>query len=158
MPTTPAQTPVRLVATFLLGTKAFENLVKIKIRIGRYGTVTERYGRKIERLQERLAAEDDNDVEEAAEKLRKIQISLDETNRAMDALGRLHDEVTKKWSHPSQHVLSHIVRCPPITVGAGTEGFTEDYAVVKIDSSKLGKAFKGNVIDLGMFWSIPKAV
>ncbi|KAH9983972.1 hypothetical protein BJV77DRAFT_1146038 [Russula vinacea] len=120
---------------------AFENLVKIKIRIGRYGT--------IERLQERLAAEDDNDVEEAAEKLRKIQISLDETNRAMDALGRLHDEVTKKWSHPSQHVLGHIIRSPPITVGAGTEGFAEDYAVVKIDSSKLGKAFKGNVIDLG---------
>ena len=61
--------------------------------------MTERYGRKIGRLQERMAAEDDNDVEEAAEELRKIQILLDETNRAMDALGRLHDEVTKKWSY-----------------------------------------------------------
>lgn len=59
-----------------------------------------------------MAEGDDNDVEEAAEELRKIQILLDETNRAMDALGRLHDEVTKKWSHPSQHVLGHIVRSP----------------------------------------------
>ena len=46
-----------------------------------------------------MAEGDDNDVEEAAEELRKIQILLDETNRAMDALGRLHDEVTKKWSY-----------------------------------------------------------
>jgi hypothetical protein len=31
------------------------------------------------------------------------------------------------------------------------EGFTEDYAVVELDSSKIKKAFDGNVIDLGAF-------
>jgi len=42
----------------------------------------------------------------------------------------------------------------PITFGAGTEGFTEDYAIVKLDSSKIKMAFRGSMIDLGMFRSI----
>jgi len=45
--------------------------------------------------------------------------------------------------------LGQIVCSPPITLGAGTEGFTEDYAIVELDSSKFEEAFKGNVIDLG---------
>jgi len=50
--------------------------------------------------------------------------------------------------------FNNIVHSPPITFGAGTEGFTEDYAIVELDSSKIEKAFRGNVIDLGTFGSI----
>ena len=39
----------------------------------------------------------------------------------------------------------------PITLGAGTEGFTEDYAIIELDSSKIEKALRGNVIDIGTF-------
>jgi hypothetical protein len=58
-------------------------------------------------------------------------------------------------SAPHRNVLllgtKAFIRSPPITHSAGTEGFTEDYAVVKLDSSKIEKAFKGNVIGIGAF-------
>ncbi|KAG6858137.1 hypothetical protein C0995_002343, partial [Termitomyces sp. Mi166 len=53
------------------------------------------------------------------------------------------------WSSFNQRILGHVVRSPPITFNCGTEGFTEDYAVVALDRTKIKKAFKGNVIDLG---------
>ncbi|KAI9450878.1 hypothetical protein BJY52DRAFT_1206074 [Lactarius psammicola] len=115
----------------LLGTKAFENLVKsIKTRIG-----------------QEEAGGDQDDVEEATGELKKTQRLLDEANEAMKALEKFHDEVKKDWSQPSQRVLGHIIRSPPITLGTGSEGFTEDYAVVELDSSKIDKAFKGNPDD-----------
>ena len=137
----------------LLDTKAFDNLIKsIKIRIAEHAIMAELYNRQIEKLQEREAGEneDEDDVQEAKEERKKTQ-KLDEANEAMDALHKFHDEVTKKWRRPSQRVLGHIVRSPPITLGAGTEGFIEDFAIVELDSSKIGKAFRDNVIDLGTF-------
>ena len=49
--------------------------------------------------------------------------------------------------------MGHIVRSPPISFSAGAEGFTEDYAVVELDRSRISdkEAFKGNVIDLCAF-------
>ncbi|KAF8798938.1 hypothetical protein BYT27DRAFT_6884805 [Phlegmacium glaucopus] len=55
------------------------------------------------------------------------------------------------WLSLSQRILGHIVRFPPITLGAGMEGFTQDYAIVKLDNSKIEKAFKSTVIDLSAF-------
>ena len=150
------KTSVRRRDVLLLGTKAFDKLVNsIKIRIGDLGIMAEHYNRLILELQEREADEDEDedededDVEEAAEERKQNQHLLDEANEAMEALDKFHDEVTKKWSRQSQRVLGHVVRSPPITFGAGTEGFTEDYAIVELDSSKIGKAFRRNVIDLG---------
>ncbi len=137
---------------FPLGTKTFDNLIKsIKIRIGRHGIMAECYNWQIEKLQEREAGEDKEDAKKATGERKKIQRLLDEANEAMKALDEFHDEVTKKWSHPSQRILCHIAHSPPITLGDGTEGFTEDYAIVELDSSKVEKAFRGNVIDLGTF-------
>jgi hypothetical protein len=99
----------------LLGTRAFDNLIKsIMIRIGPHGIMVERYGRQIEKLQERVTSEDEG--------LKKTQLLLSKANKAIEALKKFHDEVMSNWSRPKQRVLGHIVRSPPITVGAGTEG------------------------------------
>jgi hypothetical protein len=126
----------------LLCTKAFDNIVKsIQIRIGRHGIMAELYNRqietlqlKIENLKERGAGEDEDDVEEATGELEKIQKLSDEMKKAMEALDKFHDEVMKKWRRPSQRVLGHIVRSPPITPGTSTETFTEDYTIVELDN------------------------
>jgi hypothetical protein len=141
----------------LLGTMAFRKLVKsIKIRIARHAIMAEIYDRQIKGLQKQIenstaGEDDDDDIDNATGRLEKIQKSLDNANEAMEALYKFHGEVTKNWGRQNQRILGHIVRSPPITFGAGTEGFTEDYAVVELDSSKIDKAFKGNVIDLGTF-------
>jgi hypothetical protein len=129
----------------LLGTRAFENLVKcIKVRIGQHIIMVEHYNGEIEGLQARLAGEVDDEVEEATGQLKKAQSLLDGVNEAIEALQNFHDKV-------KESILGHITRSPPLTFGASTEGFTEDYAVVELDSSKIKRAFAGNVIDLGAF-------
>jgi hypothetical protein len=133
----------------LLGTKAFNDLLEsIKIRVGGHAIKVGVYERRIKFLQDMKAGEDKDDVEEA---MRETQWLLDKAMKATEALRIFYHEVEKEWSQPRQRVLGHIVRSPPITPSAGTEGFTEDYAIVELDSTKVKKAFKGNVIDLGAF-------
>ncbi|KAF8588036.1 hypothetical protein K439DRAFT_1613794 [Ramaria rubella] len=93
---------------------------------------------------------DEDNIEKATGRLREIQRLLDEANKAMPALEKFHDYVTENWSQPSQRILGHIICSPPVALGAGTEGFTEDYAIVELDNSKFEKAFMGNVIDIGV--------
>ena len=136
----------------LLGTKTFDNLIKsIKSTIGQHRTKAVYYNKRIDELQKREAAEDEGDVEEATKMRKKIQRLSDKGNKAVEALDKFHDEVMKKWSQLGQRVLGHVVRSPPITFGADTESFTEDYAIVELDSSKIKNTFRGNVIDLGVF-------
>ena len=137
----------------LLGTKAYDNLLKsIEIKAEGHGNLVKRYGRKIENLRARVAGEDEVDVKEATWLLEKSQSLLDESREAIKALEKFHGEVKKEW-RLSQRVLGHIVRSPPISFSAGAEGFTEDYAVVELDRSRISdkEAFKGNVIDLCAF-------
>ncbi|KIY47900.1 hypothetical protein FISHEDRAFT_74238 [Fistulina hepatica ATCC 64428] len=144
-------TPRRRV--LLLGTTAFNNFVtSIKVRIARHSIMGRCKQRQLEALKKRGSGEDKDDVEDTRGERKKLQSLSDEASEAMDALDKFHDEVTKYWSHESQRILGHVVRSPPITLGAGTdtEGYTEDYAIVELDSSKIDKsAFRGNVIDLG---------
>jgi len=77
---------------------------------------------------------------------------LQKTKEAINTLDKFHDEATKYWSEESQRILGHIAHSPPITIGTGTKRFTEDWALIELDGEKIDwKAFKGNVIDLGMF-------
>ena len=63
--------------------------------------------------------------------------------------------VTKHWSAESQRVIGHIAYSPPISIGTGATGFAEDWALVELDNEKIDwRTFRGNVVDLGMFWSI----
>lgn len=146
----------------LLGSRAFENLAKsIKIKIGHHGISAECYNKQILKLQENIEgltkraggeeAEDEDNVEEARGELEKTWSLLGEVTKAMEALEKFHKDVTGGWSHPNQQILGHITRSPPITLSASMEGFTEDYTVVKLDTSKFKKSFIGNAIDLGTF-------
>ncbi|KAG9006121.1 hypothetical protein FRB94_000946 [Tulasnella sp. JGI-2019a] len=141
----------------LLGTRAFENLAtSIKIKIGHYSISTTRYAGRILMFQENITrlTEGENEggegVEMALKRLKKTESLPDEVTEAMEALKKFCEGVTGQWRFPSQRILGRIVRSPSITFGAGKEGFTEDYAIVELDTSKFKKSFVGNAIDLGM--------
>jgi hypothetical protein len=54
------------------------------------------------------------------------------------------------WVSPDKRVLGHIIYSPPIELGFGTRKYTQDFAVIDIDVSKIDATnFEGNVIDLG---------
>ena len=82
----------------------------------------------------------------------RIEHALKERGKAIKAINQFHDDITKYWCEEDQHVLGHIAYSPPITTDTGTEGYTEDWALIELDRNKIDwDTFKGNVIDIGMF-------
>ena len=70
----------------------------------------------------------------------------------MKELDTFYKDVSTHWSDPDSRLLGHVILSPTIKLGAGnsSEGYTEDWAVIEIDSSKVDASnFTGNVIDLG---------
>ncbi|KAI0669159.1 hypothetical protein C8Q78DRAFT_992809 [Trametes maxima] len=60
------------------------------------------------------------------------------------------EDLSTKWAPEEHRILGFVRYAPPIVVGAGVEGYTQDIAVIEIDASKIDPAFPtGNVIDLG---------
>ena len=142
--------PIRRVVLF--GTKAFDKLVEsIKTRIRRHSTMAGIRKEQIAKYRTKEAGEDREDAEEASAEREEAERLLDRAHEAMAKLEEFHRDVTKKWENPTNRVIGQILRSPPVALGVGAEGFTEDYAVVELDSSKFKTAFQGNVIDLGTF-------
>jgi hypothetical protein len=84
-----------------------------------------------------------------AEKERKKD-ELAKEKEALEALNTFYQDVSTHWASPDQRMLGHIIYSPPIKLGFGTEQYTQDFAVIEIDLSKIDATnFEGNVIDLG---------
>jgi hypothetical protein len=91
----------------------------------------------------------DNSVKRERE---RVEGDLRAAEASIKTLNRFHDQVTKYWSEESQRVIGHIAYSPPITVGTGTKPYTEDWALIELDRTKIDwNNFRGNVIDLGTF-------
>ncbi|KAF9505953.1 hypothetical protein BS47DRAFT_1430935 [Hydnum rufescens UP504] len=90
-----------------------------------HAEAAEIYGGKIEGLQERGGGEDNDDVKKATRERKTLR------------------GCWMMRTRQSKPLMSSATK--PLEDG----GFTEDYAVVELDSSKIAKTFMGNVIDLG---------
>ncbi|KAJ7760921.1 hypothetical protein B0H16DRAFT_1719628 [Mycena metata] len=78
-------------------------------------------------------------------KQRNVDVAQDDLDYALAFEASLVE-----WKDLSNRVLGHVVLSPPIAIHAGSEGFKEDWALVKVDSSKVNPShFFGNAIDLG---------
>ncbi|RPA94248.1 hypothetical protein L873DRAFT_1702188, partial [Choiromyces venosus 120613-1] len=132
----------------LFGTAAFTNYVK------QIKHVIEAQNVKIEFEERRAkeAAEGDNgmDIDEAMEEHADAERLITEAKDATVAFEKLYDDVVKGWSNIENRVLGFVVFSPPIEIRAGPNNYTQDYALIRIDSSKIDAAnFTGNAIDLG---------
>jgi hypothetical protein len=88
---------------------------------------------------------------------------LEEEREAIGVLEKFLVD-SRDWKKQENRVLGHVVLSPPIGLDVGEDGFTEDWAVIEIDNSKVDLTnFVGNVIDLGttipmnkfMTWMFP---
>jgi len=123
----------------LLGPRSFDNfLTSIKTRMEQNATMLEFYEREVETLQLRMDGTGDVGVKKQLEKAQRL---LDDERDVTQALEKLYDESKKNWSEPNKRIFGHIIHSPPFSIGNGTEGFTEDYAVVELDDSKIKHAF-----------------
>ena len=54
------------------------------------------------------------------------------------------------WNRPEMRILGNVVYSPPYAYGSGKDKYTQDFALIEIDQSKINSTnFMGNVIDLG---------
>ncbi|KAF8606534.1 hypothetical protein BDV93DRAFT_520820 [Ceratobasidium sp. AG-I] len=66
------------------------------------------------------------------------------------ALKSFFNEVSTHWTGADNRVLGHVIYSPPIVFGFGEEKYTQDFAIIDTELSKIDTAkFKGNMIDLG---------
>ncbi|TFY78232.1 hypothetical protein EWM64_g5777 [Hericium alpestre] len=83
-------------------------------------------------------------------KRNQAQGEMQKAEKAMEELSEFHKYVSTQWATPESRLLGHVILSPPIGFGFGSEGYTHDWALVEIDTSKVNaNNFDGNAIDLG---------
>ncbi|KAK7045947.1 hypothetical protein VNI00_006942 [Paramarasmius palmivorus] len=103
----------------------------------------------IEHLKGRLENAEQMDAEDAEAEQKQVLLHL-EAQKAIGDLEKFHAAISRDWKEQENRILGYVVLSPPIGFGVGEEEFTEDWAVIEIDDSKIDSAnFVGNVIDLG---------
>jgi len=104
----------------------------------------------LKQLERRLEDATHMDKEDAEAEKNQVLPQLEEARKAIEALEKFHMDISKDWKKQENRILGYVVLSPPIGLGVGEEGFTEDWAVIKVDNSKIDSTnFVGNVIDLG---------
>ncbi|KAI0250099.1 hypothetical protein BJV78DRAFT_1347568 [Lactifluus subvellereus] len=128
----------------LFGDAAFKKyLESIQVEIKGKGVMAEYHARRVKAVEGR----DDPEVNEERE---NAQTAFVKAEKAMELLSTFYEDVLTHWATRESRVFGHVILSPPINVGVGSGGYTEDWAVIEIDSSKVdANNFKGNSIDLG---------
>ena len=102
-----------------------------------------------EHQERRIRAVRGKDNQGANRERRKAQHELEETREAIEELNTFYQEVSTRWATPESRLLGHVILSPPICLGS-SGGYTEDWAIIEIDPSKVDASnFTGNAIDLG---------
>ena len=65
---------------------------------------------------------------------KQAQADLDETNKVIEVLNALH---AGSVEHPECRILGHVVAPPPIGINIDGEGYTEGWALIELDPSKV---------------------
>ena len=80
----------------------------------------------------------------------KSQHKIEKAKKIQNVLTSFHDELATHWADTDRRVLGHIIFSPPIAVGVGPRSYTQDVAVIAMDTSRIDlDSFAGNVLDLG---------
>ena len=105
------------------------------------------YAQDIARLQAQ-----ENPGPETADDLEWNRSKLEDENRAIASLERLHDKATKYWSNIKlRRNIGHVEYAPKIKVDESNTRYTEDWGVFVAAEAKVKDAFEGNVVDPGAF-------
>ena len=103
----------------------------------------------IEHLEGRLEDTEQMDKENAEAERNQILPQLEEARKNVEALKKFLADNSRDWKKRENRVLGYVVLSPPISFNVGEEVFTEDWAVIEINNSKVDSTnFVGNV-DLG---------
>ncbi len=103
-------------------------------------------------LERRIEVMVEKDDPALNEERQEAQAESKKMRRGAEKLNTFYQTVSTCWPTWESRILGHVILSPPIdvVVGSSSEGYTEDWAVIEIDTSKVNASnFKGNAIDLG---------
>ena len=105
----------------------------------------------VDYLERRLLAAAKLKPEDAELERKSVESELGKEKKAIPVLKKFLPDATRDWKERKNRVIGHVSLSPPIGLNVGDDGFTEDWAVIEIDPSKIDSTnFIGNVVDLGI--------
>jgi hypothetical protein len=111
----------------------------------------------IKHFERRLEATEQMGEEDGQAERDNVEPQLKKARKAIGVLRTFLSDVSRDWKEKKDRVLGHVVLSPPIGFNVGEKGFTEDWAVVQVDKSKIDAAnFIGNAVDLGTTIGVSK--
>jgi hypothetical protein len=130
-----------------LGEKHFENAItKIESRIGTLQEIITLAQKSIGQLQQH-EADGTGDPERIASTLQHKWEKLTNSTKDIEQLDRLHTCVAKTMFTANRRIIGHVLHTDPVGVSSGPEGFTIDWAVVKLSDNAFDWAeFQGNKV------------
>jgi len=118
-------------------------LESIQVEIGGQGITAQHQEGRLRAINGRDGPAVDRERKEA-------QNTLDKAMEAKKELWDFYGDVSTGWATQESRTIGHVIIAPPINVGVGSDCYTEDWAVIEIDASKVdANNFNGNAIDLG---------
>ena len=97
----------------------------------------------------RVRCDKKKDDAEAKEIKDFAQDNMDRAEKAEKRLEEFHEDILTSWGTQESRLIGHTILSPPISISK-SEGYTEDWAIIEIDPSKVDESnFHGNAIDLG---------
>ncbi|KZT71408.1 hypothetical protein DAEQUDRAFT_763993 [Daedalea quercina L-15889] len=127
----------------VLGDEAYKSLVRsIMVEIVNKGISLQTFKKRLEAIEGKEGTRFDRERTQ-------VQSGITTAEEAIEELTKLHEEA-KRWEKLDDRVIGHVVYAPPITLSADPDGYTEDFALIEIDTSRFDASnIKSNCIDLG---------
>ena len=114
--------------------------------------------REIAEREAKMASGNGEEDENDAEYLKEVRRELDKHKEAIPELEKLYKEMNASWGDIDRRTIGVLEYSPPISVDVDNERYTQDWATIRLDSTKFRPNFKGNVIDLGAFRLTPLSI
>ena len=94
-----------------------------------------------------MAGREDDEAVVAREDAQNV---IKNAEAKVKVLTDFHKLLSKDWSADASRIIGCVTYSPPIAIGAGTEQYTQDVAVINVDTTKIDpRSFTINTIDLG---------
>ncbi|KAI1794932.1 hypothetical protein LXA43DRAFT_994955 [Ganoderma leucocontextum] len=136
-----------------------EHMKSIRVAIGmQYITIDIEQGR-VNRAQGEVNKTQEQDAKVVrvwTSELERAQRSLEKAQNAVKDLEKLYEDVAKLYLSNLGRTLGFVSHSPPIGFCLGEHMYTEDVAIIEVDSSKIKPdTFRPNVLDLGFEFELP---
>ena len=135
-----------------LGSEAYDHAVKrIETQIGSLQLGIDSEERRIKGLQDRLERGVVDIDGKITSRIEAAQRTVENAKGTIRELDLLHSNVTKYMAIADNRCIGRILFADPIGVSSdGTDGYTRDWAALKMRKEAFGEDFQGNKIYIGM--------